>query len=214
MRGASGEPKGEFMRKGLTALVGATVLLAAAGCTPPPGAAGPTELAVTSSTEAPVAAETNPPGDIPDSQVFVAYRDPLGQFQVDAPEGWARSATAAGVEFTDKLDGESIEVAPAGTAPTVENVRQRQAADLAASGRAVADVAVSEVTLQGGPAVLLAYTLNSEPNPVGGRQVRLEARRYLFYRAGHLATLAVWAPLGADNVDQWQRMADSFTWLP
>ena len=34
-----------------------------------------------------------------------------------------------------------------------------------------------------------------------------------FYKNGKLAVLTLWAPLGADNVDQWQRMSQSFKWL-
>jgi hypothetical protein len=36
---------------------------------------------------------------------------------------------------------------------------------------------------------------------------------YVFYKNGKEAMLTVWAPLGADNVDQWNRMAKSFRWL-
>jgi hypothetical protein len=36
-----------------------------------------------------LAPEKNPPGDIPDSQVFVVYRLPQG-LSLKVPEGWAR----------------------------------------------------------------------------------------------------------------------------
>ena len=36
---------------------------------------------------------------------------------------------------------------------------------------------------------------------------------YVFYKNGKEAMLTMWAPLGADNVDQWNRMANSFRWL-
>jgi hypothetical protein len=180
---------------------------------------GPTEYNkltsyVQSASEAPLPAETNPPGDIPDTQVFVAYSDPSSTFEIEAPEGWARTSSAAGVQFVDKLDGESIALGNADAAPTAAGLRESQAADLARSHRAVWDIAVTDVVLESGPAVLVSYTLNSDPNPVSGRQVRLEARRYFLYRDGRLATLTLWAPQGADNLDQWQRIADSFRWLP
>jgi hypothetical protein len=68
------------------------------------------------------------------------------------------------------------------------------------------------VPLPAGPVVQLDYTSNSEPDPVTSKQVRLENNAYLFYKNGKLATLTLWAPLGADNVDQWQQMAQSFRW--
>jgi hypothetical protein len=60
--------------------------------------------------------------------------------------------------------------------------------------------------------VLIVYTSNSDPNAVTDKQIRLENNRYLFYRAGHEAALTLSAPAGADNVDQWQLMANSFRW--
>jgi len=61
-------------------------------------------------------------------------------------------------------------------------------------------------------ALLVAYNVNSEPNAVTGKQVRLEANRYYFFKNGKLATLVLTAPLGANNVDQWQRISQSFGW--
>ena len=60
--------------------------------------------------------------------------------------------------------------------------------------------------------MLLAYTSNGEPDAVTGKQVRLEDNSYLFFKDGHVATLTLWAPLGADNVDQWGQIARSFRW--
>ena len=72
---------------------------------------------------------------------------------------------------------------------------------------------VSEVNLPAGKAVLIRYTSNSDPNAVTNKQVRLENVTYIFFRNGKEAMLTMWAPLGADNVDQWNRMANSFRWL-
>ena len=38
-----------------------------------------------------LAAEKNPPGDIPDDQVFVAYTSRAGGYSLKVPEGWART---------------------------------------------------------------------------------------------------------------------------
>ena len=71
---------------------------------------------------------------------------------------------------------------------------------------------VSDVRLPNGQAVFIDYASNSEPDQVTGKQIRLENQAYLFYKDGKLATLTMWSPLGADNADQWQLMARSFTW--
>jgi hypothetical protein len=76
--------------------------------------------------EQPVAPEANPPGDIPDSQVFVAYASPLG-FSLKIPEGWARSNRPDGVRFADKYDSVDVSSLPASSAPTVETVRRNEA---------------------------------------------------------------------------------------
>jgi hypothetical protein len=43
--------------------------------------------------------------------------------------------------------------------------------------------------------------------------VRLENNRYLFFKNGKIAALTLSAPIGADNVDQWARIAKSFKWV-
>ena len=156
--------------------------------------------------------ETNPPGDIPDSQVFVQFASTAGGYALEVPEGWARTASDTDVRFTDKLDGVQITLANAATAPTADSARANEVATLEKSGRAVQVTKVQDVRLPGGPAVLVEYTSDSEPDPVTGKQVRLENNAYLFFRNGKLATLTLWAPFGADNVDQWQQMARSFQW--
>ncbi len=93
--------------------------------------AGTPETAVAPS-EPVVAPEVNPPGDIPDSQVFVRYTSASGGFALKVPEGWARTesptsvatppaATApvqTWVRWIDKLDGVVVTVAPATATPT------------------------------------------------------------------------------------------------
>lgn len=185
-------------------VVPTSVTLAPKPTAPPRAAALPTEL--------PLTPEQNPVGDIPDSQAFVQYRSPTGGYALDVPEGWARTATGNNVSFVDKLDGVKLEITQTAIAPTAATAGAVSAA-LIASGRAVQIGRVQDVQLPGGPAVLIEYTANSDPNPVTGKQVRLELASYLFSQKGKLATLTLWAPLGADNVDQWQRMAHSFRWL-
>jgi hypothetical protein len=165
------------------------------------------------STETAVAPEVNPPGDIPDSQAFIIYQTRVGGYQLEVPEGWARAETGGNVTFTSKLDGVSVTVAPASTAPTPASVQANEAKLIQSQGRAVSITGVSAANLPGGKAVVIKYGSNSEPNSVTNKRVRLENIAYIFYKNGKEATLTVWAPQGADNADQWNRMANSFRWL-
>jgi hypothetical protein len=158
--------------------------------------------------ENPIAAEKNPPGDIPDTQVFVVYSSPAG-FSMKVPEGWSRADRSDGATFADKYDTIEVSVAPASRAPTVASVKAGEVKSLAATDRAVSIGAIKAVKLAGGPAVEIDYTANSDPNIVTGQQIRLERARYLVFGKGKLVTLDVAAPKGADNVDQWKLMSNS-----
>jgi hypothetical protein len=158
-----------------------------------------------------IQAEKNPPGDIPDDQVFVVYNSPLG-FTVQVPEGWSRSDRPNGVRFSDKYNIIDATVTQADGAPTASTEPSRQAAELTKSGRAVKVAAVRDVKLKSGPALLIIYTTNSERNPVTNKQIRLEHERFIFFKDGRVATLDFAAPMGADNADQWQLMSNSFQW--
>jgi hypothetical protein len=162
--------------------------------------------------EKPVAPEKNPPGDIPDSQVFVKYTSSLGGYELQVPEGWAQTTSGADVTFTSKLDGLSVTVLPAKGPPSADSIRANQGQALKTTGRAVTMRTIRDVTISGEAAVLMAYECNSEPNPVTNKQVRLENETYFFYGSGKLAALRLWAPLGADNVDQWKLISRSFRW--
>jgi hypothetical protein len=164
-----------------------------------------------SAAEKPLPAEKNPPGDIPDNQVFIAYKSPLG-FTLQVPEGWARTDRTNGVRFADKYDVIDAVVASASTAPTAASVRSRDAADLSANGRAVKIGSIEDIKLKGGTAVRVTYTSNSDPNPVTSKQIRLEHERFIFFKSGKVAAIDFAAPQGADNADQWQLMSNSFRW--
>jgi hypothetical protein len=190
----------------VTTLTVATLL---GGCT---GSTTNTSSSTAAQGEVPVAPEKNPSGDIPDTQVFVQYRSTVGGYQLDIPEGWSRSEQGTDVNFVDKLDGVKVTITPADTAPTTDSVRNNEVATLLKSGRAVQVGKVQNAKLPEGSVVQIEYTSNSEPDSVTGKQVRLENQMFLFFQNGHLATLTLWAPLGADNIDQWQRMSQSFRW--
>src|SRR5438477_12565237 len=103
--------------------------------------AGATMLVVTYLTsveaaEKAVAPEHNPPGDIPDTQVFVTYASPLG-FAIKVPEGWSRANDAQSVRFSDKYDTIEIAVSSLDSAPTVDSLNAGQVPELAKTGRPV-----------------------------------------------------------------------------
>ena len=155
--------------------------------------------------------EKNPPGDIPDTQVFVNFQSPLG-FSVQIPEGWSRSERKNGVAFADNFNKIEVKIGTAVGAPSVTSTKTQQAVELVNTGRAVVIKAIKSVSLPAGSAVLIDFESNSEPNQVTKKQLRLESNRYLIFTNGRLATLDLSAPKGADNVDQWKLIAHSFHW--
>ena len=164
-----------------------------------------------SSTEKPAAPEKNPPGDIPDNQVFIDYLSPLG-FKIKVPEGWARRETSDGATFNDKYNTIVLVMAQRADAVTVANVKQQEVAELEKAGKAVRVTAVESVKLPAGSAVVVSYSSNSELNPVTEKAIREENERYFFWQNGKLVTLTLSSPYGADNADQWDLMSKSFRW--
>jgi hypothetical protein len=161
--------------------------------------------------EKPLKPERNPPGDIPDSQVFINYTSPLG-FSIAVPEGWAREDRPDGALFADKYGRIALTEQSASSAPKAAAAQSALVTELKKSARAVKVAKVKDVNLPAGPAVLISYGSNSDPNPVTNKAIRLESDRYYFYRNGKLVILDMSAPAGADNVDQWDLMAKSFQW--
>jgi hypothetical protein len=162
-------------------------------------------------TAEPVKPEKNPPGDIPDNQVFIDYASPLG-FSVKVPEGWARQDLPDGVSFADKYGRISMSQTAAQKMLSVEEAKETLVPKLEKSSRAVTVAAVKPVKLPAGPAIRISYSSNSDPNPVTNKAIRLENDRYYFWKDGKLVTVNFSALAGADNADQWDMMARSFRW--
>jgi hypothetical protein len=153
-----------------------------------------------------------PAGDIPDSQVFVPFTSSQGGYALEVPEGWAQITAGGDVEFTIHYNVLSVSLSPAQKNFDVNDIRALQGEKLKAAGENAVIKSVRDVSVAGGPAVLIVYESDSEPNPLTHKRVRLENDSYFFHHGGKLAELRMWAPKGADNVDQWQRMASSFRW--
>jgi hypothetical protein len=171
----------------------------------------PIALGPAAAQETAIAPEKNPPGDIPDNQVFVQYTSPSG-FSIKVPEGWSRVDRPDGARFSDKYNIIDLAVSKADQPPDTAGAKARDAAELKRAGRAVEIKSVKDVKLRSGPAVLITYASNSDPSPVTNKQIRLEHERYLMFKNATLVSLDLSAPLGADNVDQWKLMSDSFRW--
>jgi len=163
-------------------------------------------------SEKPVPTEDSPPGDIPDNIAFVRYRSRDGGFSITAPEGWSRTTSKHGVNFTDKLNTVQVSWAAASSAPTVKSAHADEVPLLQQTVRAFSLTSVKLATLPAGPAVLISYQDNSEPNRVTGKQYRQDVLRYELFHAGMQVDVTLLSPVGADNVDPWRIVTESFTW--
>jgi hypothetical protein len=183
-------------------LATAALALAVAGC----GGSSP------GSAKSTGAADVSPPGDIPDNQAYVRYTPPGTHFNVKVPEGWARSASAGAVTFTDKLNSIRLEQAAARSAPNVAAARRVDVPRLSSTAHGFRLVRVGTVSRPAGKGVRIVYLADSKPDPVTGK-VRLDAvERYVFFNRGHDAVLTLSGPKGADNVDPWKIVTGSLRW--
>jgi hypothetical protein len=158
----------------------------------------------------PNAPEVNEAGDIPDDQVFVPYAVPSGLFSLKVPEGWARTEDGTAVTFTDKLNTIRMETAAAPQAPTVASATADEVPAIESAATAYEAGEVSQVDRTGGPAVLITYRADGEPDPVTGRRTHQDVERYEFWDNGTEVVLTLSGPQGADNVDPWRIVTDSF----
>ena len=161
--------------------------------------------------ETAIAPEVSPPGDIPDNQSFVSFTSPAG-YSIKVPEGWARKDDGTKTTFSDKYNHVLLQQSE--TAQPIDEAYAKSTliADLQKNGRAVDKVIIKTLALKSGAVVVLDYDSNSEPNAVTNKQVREENESLYFSKDKKLVTLTLSAPKGADNVDQWLFMANSFRW--
>jgi hypothetical protein len=152
--------------------------------------------------------EKNPPGDIPDDQIFVPYTSSVGGYSLKIPEGWARSEKGTDVNFTDKLDGIAVIVDAVAATPTATDVIGR----LSKAERGFKIGGTKQITLPAGQALQIKYESESEPGQVTNKRIHLEDEAYVFHKNGKMAILILWAPAGADNADQWKLISESFRW--
>lgn len=166
----------------------------------------------TVATSGTTAVESNPGGDIPDSQAFVPFRDAAGLFTVTVPEGWAQTSVSGATLFTDKYNSIRIESRALTSAPTVDSVRTTDLPAVQASAQGFTAGTVTSVNRKAGSSILLTYRGDSAPNPVTGKVASEAVERYAFWHNGREVILTLSAPVGSDNVDPWRKVTDTFTW--
>jgi hypothetical protein len=205
----------------------ASVAASVAACSSGPASSPPQVPAATSapqgvpatsapqgnSTPAAAGTETPPPGDIPDTTVYVPFSPTAGKYRVKVPEGWARTVSSGAVSFTDKLNTITVQLVKASSAPTEASARATEIPGLQSSQHSFALTGVTSVTRSAGPALLIKYTADSQPDPVTGKVYTDAVERYEFYRNGTEAIVTLSGPSGADNVDPWRTVTDSLRWL-
>ncbi len=160
----------------------------------------------------PNAPELNAAGDIPDNQVFVKYTPRTATYSVEVPEGWARTDSGATTTFASHFNSIHISATKSAAAPTVTTARTTEIPTLQHDIDGFALGNVTTVSRAAGVAVLVTYGANSAPDPVTGKRVALDVERYEFWRTGTQVTLTLSAPHGADNVDPWKKVTESFAW--
>lgn len=193
-------------RVALAAAASLGLILAACG-----GRSSPVATS-TPSTSAAGAPEANAAGDIPDNQAFVSYTPPAGGFSLKVPEGWAQTEVGGLTTFTDKFNSITIQAQPMAASPTVASTQQDE---LAAIRSAVANYRPGKVTMvsrPAGPAVLVTYGADAPPNAVTSKVVALDVERYEFWKAATAVVVTLSGPHGADNVDPWKTVTNSFVW--
>ena len=188
----------------------ATLAVGLSACGTP--AAHPSVSAVTSPGSAGVPTshptEFNPPGDIPDTAVYVDRLVPGTTVHVAVPEGWAQSVQ--GTTFTDKYNSISVRVIPMPTPPTPASVRRDEVPSLARTHTKFTLTGITATNRIN--AILITYLMDSAPDPVTGKVIRDAVQQFDFWRAGHEAILTLTGPRSADNVDPWRRVSGSFRW--
>ncbi len=160
----------------------------------------------------PNAPEVNAAGDIPDDIAFVPYTPPSGGYSISTPEGWSRKAIPSGAIFTDKYNIIQAESFSGQTAPTPASASVAVKSALGKSKGFVFGKA-STVKRKGGSAVLVTFLVASAPNEVTGKTIAVAVERYEFHRNGTSVVLTLSGAKGADNVDPWKIVTDSFAWL-
>jgi hypothetical protein len=157
-------------------------------------------------------------GDIPDNQVFLAYRNAKAGYSIKYPEGWAIAGKAARVTIRDKNNVVQI-VADTGAATVTQAAVDMRS--LAASTPRFAfkpPIAhptctnMASTTRLPLASVHVVYTTQGKTDPVTGKRAVLNVDRYYLAHNGRRVIVDLGTPQGVDNVDAYCLMIASFRW--
>ena len=152
-------------------------------------------------------------GDIPDSQVFINYASQTEAYKLVVPEGWGMTGSGPDMKFVSKFNGVRVEVMKYAGPLSLDNVKADIVPLIEKDNRAVSVTNIGSLSRKGGDSIVVSFEANSDVNPVTNKQIRLEDKAYIFLNNGKAVILTLWAPYGADNVDQWNLISNSFRWL-
>ena len=186
----------------VAALTGFALVVSLTGCS----------SGTTTNPAANSSAEANPSGDIPDNQAYVPYNSADGRYTISVPEGWAQSTGGAATTFSDKLNSARFEAKPAPTAPTVATVTTVVVPALRSAHPGFALTDIAPFTRAAGSGILIRYQQDSPTNTVTSASHRQAVEDYLFWKTGTEVDVSLASPKGADNVDPWKKITDSFRW--
>jgi hypothetical protein len=190
-------------------IIALPLLVAACGASTPPG--GSTQPAGGGATPT-AGQEVNPGGDIPDTQAYIAYTFPSGAFTVTVPEGWARTETNRVVSFTSHYNSITLLTVATASPPTTSTALTTEVSAIQQQASGVVMGKVSATVRSAGPVILITYQAHSPADPVTGRFAMVAVERYEFWRKGVEAVITLAAPVGADNIDPWRTITNSFAW--
>ena len=168
----------------LAALVGAAMVAVLSGCGITTNPAAGSSASQPSSSPTQQAAESNPPGDIPDNQAFVLYTAADHSFTMKYPEGWARTDSGADVMFSDKFNSITVASHNGFYQPTEDFARAVEVPEIAASTPGFAPGNDQHRTTAGGtggvdhlPGRLTAEPGHREIDQAGRAALRIRERR-------------------------------------
>ena len=186
----------------VAALTGFALVVGLTGC----GSGATTNSPANSSAEA------NPSGDIPDNQAYVPFNSADGHYTISVPEGWAQSTGGAATTFSDKLNSARFEEKQAPAAPTVATATTVVVPALRSAHPGFVLTDIAPFTRSGGSGILIRYQQDSPTSTVTSASRRQAVEDYLFWKNGTEVDVSLASPKGADNVDPWKKITESFTW--
>lgn len=180
--------------------------------------AGPNE-STAKTPRAPVATspeltpEISSTGDIPDTATYLEYKGP--EYSLQYVEGWAQEKLPNdGIRFADKDSFVMVTLQNLPLFGTIMDYAAGQGQpDSANEFKQFVKTDIKASSLPSGPAALLTFKALSSPDPVTGKQVTLDIKRYFIQGTKYLAVLTEATPSGVDNVDAFNQIAQSFAWV-